>query len=152
VLDGLESLRDRCFSNRSAMSGLEAFWENLISVSDDCAHAPGKPKRFLSPAHVQATIALAPTHWNRRPASGAKRTYAKTSTSAKCQEPSFQQTRASGQRSEVPSAKCRENDPTAEEAESYRGKSYRTTTQYCFSMSKAIRSGIMPGYVEITVR
>jgi hypothetical protein len=45
-------------------------WENLISASDDCAHAPGKPKRFSLAAHVHATMAPAPTHWNRRPASG----------------------------------------------------------------------------------
>lgn len=31
-------------------------WENLISASDDCAHAPGKPKRFSLAAHVHATI------------------------------------------------------------------------------------------------
>src|ERR1700737_1836977 len=50
--------------------GFGSIWENLISASDDCAHAPGKPKRFSLAAHVHATMAPAPTHWNRRPASG----------------------------------------------------------------------------------
>src|SRR6266404_8302017 len=46
--------------------GFDSIWENLISASDDCAHAPGKPKRFSLAAHVHATMAPAPTHWNRR--------------------------------------------------------------------------------------
>jgi hypothetical protein len=37
--------------------GFGGIWENLISASDDCAHAPGKPKRFSLAAHVHATMA-----------------------------------------------------------------------------------------------
>ncbi|SHJ22646.1 hypothetical protein SAMN05444159_0030 [Bradyrhizobium lablabi] len=34
-----------------------SIWENLISASDDCAHASRKPKRFSLAAHVHATMA-----------------------------------------------------------------------------------------------
>jgi hypothetical protein len=58
--------------------GFGSIWENLISASDDCANARGKPKRFSLAAYVHATMAPAPTHWNRRPASGTFETCRRT--------------------------------------------------------------------------